>query len=128
MDARYKMSGMTALGMEFLSISLLKPSDSSGHDPRKISLSHGIFNLGSDPSPNLATIDELGAKLGLELAKLKSEMETPEIAQSLTRNHVLAAALGIQSTPTFVMGGSPAGGIGCEVPEFNRPSRGQTEG
>lgn len=32
-------------------------------------------------------------------------METPEIAQSLARNHALAVALGIQSTPTFVIGG-----------------------
>ena len=95
MDARYKMSGMTAMGMVFLSISLLNPSESSGHDPRKISLSHGIFDLGLDPSPSLATIDELGAKLGLDLAKLKADMETQEIAQSLTGNHALAAALGI---------------------------------
>ena len=64
------------------------------------------------------------------VTKLTADMETLEIAQSLTRNHALAASLGIQSTPTFVMGGgSPAGGVGCgDVREFNRPSRGQTEG
>jgi len=52
-----------------------------------------------------ATIEVLVAKLGLDLALLNAEMESPEIAQSLRRNHDLAAALSIQSTPTFVIGG-----------------------
>ena len=32
-----------------------------------------------------ATIEELGAKLRLDLVKLKADMETQEIAQSVTR-------------------------------------------
>ena len=83
------------------------------------------MGLSSPSTP--ATIEELGAKSGLDLAKLKADMETQEIAQSLTRNYALAVAMG---TLTFVIvgegGGSLARGVGCgEVREFNRPSRGR---
>ena len=61
--------------------------------------------MGLSVPPTQTTIEALGTTLGLDLAKLKTDMETPEIAQSLARNQALAVALGIQSTPTFVIGG-----------------------
>ncbi len=42
--------------------------------------------------------------LGLDVERLKSEMESPEIAADLARNKALAGSLGITGTPAFVVG------------------------
>jgi protein-disulfide isomerase len=43
-------------------------------------------------------------RLGLDVDRLRKDMESPEIAQSLARTMELAKALGITGTPTFVIG------------------------
>lgn len=51
-----------------------------------------------------AAIDETAAKLSLDAAKLKSDMNSEEIRSALTANQQLANAIGVQSTPSFVIG------------------------
>lgn len=51
-----------------------------------------------------AAIESLAASVGLDVARLKMDMEAPEIAQQIKDNRELALTLGIRSTPTFVIG------------------------
>jgi len=51
-----------------------------------------------------ARLDEIAAELKLDAEKLKADMESPEIASAIARNEKLAEKLGVQSTPTFVIG------------------------
>ena len=43
-------------------------------------------------------------RVGLDVGRLKTDMEAPEIQAALDRNLELAAALGIRGTPAFVIG------------------------
>ena len=51
----------------------------------------------------LATIEEIAKDLRLDAEKLKNDMESQEIQETLTSNRRLASALTIQSTPTFIV-------------------------
>jgi protein-disulfide isomerase len=51
-----------------------------------------------------AALEELAAKLKLDITRLKKDMSSPEVEAALRRTHQLAEALGVQSTPTFVVG------------------------
>lgn len=55
--------------------------------------------------PTSASIEQTAGALGVDVAKMKADMESPEIAAALERNRQLAAALGVEATPTFVIGG-----------------------
>ena len=58
-------------------------------------------------SPNPLTqdsIEKTAAQNGLDVARLKKDMTSTEIKAALARNHELAEKLGIQATPTFVVG------------------------
>ena len=46
----------------------------------------------------------MAKKIGLDVEKLKADMEAPEIQAAIDRNLALARALGINGTPTFVIG------------------------
>jgi protein-disulfide isomerase len=46
----------------------------------------------------------LGASVGLDSAKLKKDMMSPETDRALQANLTLAAALGLDATPSFVIG------------------------
>ena len=50
-----------------------------------------------------AKVFEVAKSIGLDVAKLKSDMETPEVARILAQNHAMAQALGIQGTPAFII-------------------------
>jgi protein-disulfide isomerase len=52
----------------------------------------------------MAAIEELASKQGLDVNKLKTEMESAEVQSTLTRNRDLARDLGVKATPTFVIG------------------------
>jgi protein-disulfide isomerase len=45
------------------------------------------------------------AASGLEVERLRRDMADPAIAEAIARNRALAAALGINGTPGFVIGG-----------------------
>ena len=49
-------------------------------------------------------IERLASKLGLDVPKLKADMELPEIQAILDKNMKLAETIGVSSTPTFVIG------------------------
>jgi protein-disulfide isomerase len=50
-------------------------------------------------------IEDIGRKLGLDVARLKADMHSKEIDLALAQNGNLANAIGVQSTPAFVIGG-----------------------
>jgi protein-disulfide isomerase len=52
---------------------------------------------------NKAIVDEIAKEQGLDMAKLKAEMEKPETQAIVERNQKLAQALGIDGTPGFVV-------------------------
>jgi len=49
-------------------------------------------------------IAELAGKQGLDVSKLKTDMESPEVQAILARNHELGHKVGVISTPSFVIG------------------------
>ncbi|MFO0293094.1 MAG: DsbA family protein [Rhodospirillales bacterium] len=51
-----------------------------------------------------AAIAALATELGLDAARLRADMERPEIAAQIERNRALARELGIRGTPAFVIG------------------------
>jgi protein-disulfide isomerase len=51
-----------------------------------------------------ASIDDIAAKVGLDLAKLKTDMASPQIEAQINKNMDLAKALDVGATPTFVVG------------------------
>jgi protein-disulfide isomerase len=53
---------------------------------------------------NEASVYEAAARIGLDIARLKLEMEDPAIQKAIDRNHELARALRITGTPSFVVG------------------------
>lgn len=48
-------------------------------------------------------VDEAARELGLDLAKLKADMESPEVAQVIADNQALAQSLAINGTPAFII-------------------------
>jgi protein-disulfide isomerase len=50
------------------------------------------------------TLLALGTSVGLDSGKLKTDMMSPETDKALQANLTLAAALGVDATPTFVIG------------------------
>jgi protein-disulfide isomerase len=49
-------------------------------------------------------IEELAGKQGLDVSKLKADMESPEVQSILARNRELGLQVGVNSTPSFVIG------------------------
>ncbi len=49
-------------------------------------------------------IEEIGKKVGLDWAKVTKGMKSPEVQNQLEENFKLATELGIQGTPSFVIG------------------------
>lgn len=61
----------------------------------------------SAPGPlNEANVGKIAASFGIDFAKLKKQMESPEIQAVIDRNLALARSLGITGTPAFVIGSS----------------------
>lgn len=55
-------------------------------------------------SISMDAIEQLAAKQGLNVAKLMSDMESPEVQSTLARNSELGRQVGVSGTPTFVIG------------------------
>ena len=62
----------------------------------------GLMSLDGPITP--ATIEDTGRKLGLDVERLKTDMSSKEVEAVLAQNQRLANALGVQSTPSFVIG------------------------
>lgn len=53
---------------------------------------------------NAQSIEQTGKDIGLDIARMKADMDSPEIAAIIAKNNELAAALNVTATPTFVVG------------------------
>ena len=49
-------------------------------------------------------VENIAVGLALDVAKLKEDMQTPEVNQELQQNYSLAESLGINGTPAFIIG------------------------
>jgi protein-disulfide isomerase len=58
-----------------------------------------------------ATVASVATSVGIDMERLKRDMDTPEIDKLLKRNYDLAEALDIQGTPAFVVGDRLAAGV-----------------
>jgi len=52
----------------------------------------------------MKAVEDLAAKHKLDFAKLKTDMESDEIKAQLKANETLASAIGVNATPSFVIG------------------------
>lgn len=59
--------------------------------------------LGHQGKVTKAVVDQTAKAQGLDLARLKKDMEAPAIAEAIARNQQLAQALNITGTPGFVI-------------------------
>ena len=59
--------------------------------------------LGHDGHVEPDTVMELAKSVGLDVDKLKQDMESEEVATVLAGNMSLAQTLGIQGTPAFIV-------------------------
>jgi protein-disulfide isomerase len=57
-----------------------------------------------------SAIDQVAVELKLDVAQLKKDMASPEVAARLEKNQELAQKLGVNATPTFVIGNDVAPG------------------
>lgn len=57
-----------------------------------------------------ATVLQVAGELGLDLAKLQQDMESPAVMEELRSVRELATALAIDGTPAFLFGGRYVGG------------------
>jgi protein-disulfide isomerase len=58
----------------------------------------------------LESIENLSNSIGMDFERLKTDMQSPQINSLLSRNDELASSLGVQSTPTFIIGGELVSG------------------
>jgi protein-disulfide isomerase len=61
--------------------------------------------MGEDGALDEATILADAAKAGLDVAKLKADMQNPDIDKTIADSHKLADKAGINGTPTFILNG-----------------------
>jgi protein-disulfide isomerase len=62
----------------------------------------GLMTLTGPITTN--AIEELAGQQGLDVSKLKADMESPEVQSILARNRELGRQVGVNSTPSFVIG------------------------
>jgi protein-disulfide isomerase len=71
--------------------------------------------LMAEPSLDEATVLDIARSKGIDVARLKADMDSKEVEQVIAANHDLAQKLGIDSTPTFIFGKEPiAGAVGLD--------------
>ena len=51
-----------------------------------------------------ATVKQVAQSVGVDVAQMETDMEAPEIAETIRRSYALAEALNINGTPAFVIG------------------------
>jgi protein-disulfide isomerase len=61
--------------------------------------------LGNDKPVDANAIYDTARKVGLDLDKLRADMNRPEVAQIIKQGHELATQVGIDGTPTFIVNG-----------------------
>jgi protein-disulfide isomerase len=66
--------------------------------------------LMAEPSIDEATVFELAKSMGMDVARLRTDMISKDVTAQIDANHALAQKLGIDSTPTFIFGNEPVAG------------------
>ncbi len=66
--------------------------------------------MDSTAAVNAATIEQVGKDIGLDMTKMKADMDAPDVAAAIAKNTELATALDVSSTPTFVVGSDVVAG------------------
>jgi protein-disulfide isomerase len=61
--------------------------------------------MGESAQVNTQILMQDAQKAGLDMVKLKADMEKPEIAKAIDASHDLATRAGIDGTPTFIING-----------------------
>lgn len=61
--------------------------------------------MGSSGSLTEARIFELAASVGLDVERLRADMDHPDVQTEIQSSYALAEALGIRGTPAFLIGG-----------------------
>lgn len=54
--------------------------------------------------PTEEAVFDIAARQGLDVDRLKADMEGEDVAEQLERNYTLARALGVRGTPAFIIG------------------------
>jgi protein-disulfide isomerase len=86
------------------SIVAAKMALAARHQPDKYLALH--FALMSETQPvDTAILMQDALKAGLDMAKLKADMEKPEVNEAIEASHDLATRAGIDGTPTFIVNG-----------------------
>lgn len=99
-DARLVMKELPILGPESV---LAAKAALAAHKQGAYSKFHAAL-IGSSEPVSAELIQKTAESLGLDAAKLQKDMDSPETETALQRNRELAEALGVNSTPTFVVG------------------------
>lgn len=74
-----------------------------------------LMNAGGAITP--AVIEDTSKKLGLDAKRLRTDMNSMEVQTALMQNQQLAGAIGVQSTPSFVIGGELISGA-MDLPQL----------
>ena len=72
-------------------------------DPANYFAFHGAL-MGARGTLDKETVLQMGAEIGYDSERLGAAMDSPEIASVIERNNALAGALGVDGTPTFIIG------------------------
>jgi protein-disulfide isomerase len=59
--------------------------------------------LGHEGKVTKQAVDEIAAAQGIDMAKLKADMNSPEVAKVIADNQALAQSLAINGTPAFII-------------------------
>lgn len=60
--------------------------------------------MGASEPLTLASVLKIAAKVGLDVKKLRADMEAPQIRATIEKNRALAQAIGVNGTPAFIIG------------------------
>ena len=74
------------------------------NQPDKFMAFHLAMMSNTDPVDANAIYD-IARKVGLDVEKLRADMNKPEVAEVIKQSHALAAKVGIDGTPTFIVNG-----------------------
>ncbi len=70
---------------------------------------HDALMAASEPV-TMEMIEKTATQLGLNVARLKADMKSPEIDEAIVRNSELAEKLNVRATPAFVIGSEVVAG------------------
>jgi protein-disulfide isomerase len=81
-----------------------RASIAARNQPDKYVAFHFAMMSNKDPVDADAIFD-IAQKAGLDLEKLRADMNRPEIEDIIKKSHELATKVGIDGTPTFIVNG-----------------------